>query len=171
MRHSGHVEINVISHVVKVITFHVSIHIQAKKETNQHIYIYISTYTTHKHEIGSAHNVIHYFTVAFTVLILKTRTFTVSNTTLITPHEHAADFTDNAEYWLKDYESPDFREQLSKLWDQLQPLYLQIHAYVRRKLRETYGEKLVTPRGPIPAHLLGKIQCTDQKQIFIISGH
>jgi hypothetical protein len=81
----------------------------------------------------------------------------VRNTTLITTHEHAADFTDNAEYWLKDYESPDFREQLSRLWDQLRPLYLQIHAYVRRKLRETYGEKLVTPRGPIPAHLLGKI--------------
>ncbi|XP_069674785.1 angiotensin-converting enzyme-like isoform X1 [Periplaneta americana] len=66
-------------------------------------------------------------------------------------------FTDNAEYWLKDYESPDFREQLSRLWDQLQPLYLQIHAYVRRKLRETYGENLVTPRGPIPAHLLGNM--------------
>jgi len=96
-------------------------------------------------------------TVASTVLILKTRTFTVRNTTLITPHGHAADFTDNAEYWLKDYESPDFREQVARLWDQVQPLYLQIHAYVRRKLRETYGEKLVTSRGPIPTHLLGKI--------------
>ncbi|XP_021941944.1 angiotensin-converting enzyme-like isoform X2 [Zootermopsis nevadensis] len=66
-------------------------------------------------------------------------------------------FTDTAEYWLKDYESPDFRDQVSRLWDQVQPLYLQIHAYVRRKLRETYGEKLVTRRGPIPAHLLGNI--------------
>lgn len=67
-----------------------------------------------------------------------------------------ADFTDNAEYWLKDYESPDFRDQVARLWDQVRPLYLQLHAYVRRKLRETYGEKLVTARGPIPAHLLGK---------------
>ncbi|XP_069674792.1 angiotensin-converting enzyme-like [Periplaneta americana] len=66
-------------------------------------------------------------------------------------------FTDNAEYWLKNYESPDFREQLSRLWNQLQPLYLQIHAYVRRKLRETYGEDIVTRRGPIPAHLLGNM--------------
>jgi hypothetical protein len=96
-------------------------------------------------------------TVPATALILNTRSLTVRNTTLITPNGHAADFTDNAEYWLKDYESPDFREQVSRLWDQVQPLYLQIHAYVRRKLRETYSEKLVTPRGPIPAHLLGKI--------------
>jgi len=78
-------------------------------------------------------------------------------------------FTDNAEYWLKDYESPDFREQLSRLWDQVRPLYLQIHAYVRRKLRETYGEKLVTPRGPIPAHLLGNMWTQTWNNILDIS--
>jgi hypothetical protein len=125
---------------------------QEKKAENCHI----SKHTTHKYQTGTEHNVIHYFTAAFSVLILNTRTFTVRNTTLITTNEHAADFTDNAEYWLKDYESPDFREQLSRRWDQVRPLYLQIHAYVRRKLRENYGEQLVTPRGPIPAHLLGK---------------
>ncbi|XP_021941995.1 angiotensin-converting enzyme-like [Zootermopsis nevadensis] len=80
------------------------------------------------------------------------------------------DFTDTAEYWLKDYESPDFRDQVSRLWDQVQPLYLQIHAYVRRKLRETYGEKLVTRRGPIPAHLLGNIWSQTWNNIMDISA-
>ncbi|PSN41387.1 Angiotensin-converting enzyme [Blattella germanica] len=67
------------------------------------------------------------------------------------------DFTNNAEFWLRDYEAPDFKEQVSKLWEKIEPLYLQIHAYVRRKLRETYGEELVKPRGPIPAQLLGNM--------------
>ncbi|XP_023709018.2 angiotensin-converting enzyme-like [Cryptotermes secundus] len=78
-------------------------------------------------------------------------------------------FTDNAEYWLKDYESPDFRDQVARLWDQVRPLYLQLHAYVRRKLRETYGEKLVTARGPIPAHLLGNMWSQTWNNILDIS--
>ena len=37
-----------------------------------------------------------------------------------------------------------------------QPLYEQLHAYVRHRLYETYGE-IVDPEGPIPAHLLGNM--------------
>ena len=37
-----------------------------------------------------------------------------------------------------------------------QPLYEQLHAYVRQRLYETYGE-IVDPHGPIPAHLLGNM--------------
>ena len=36
-----------------------------------------------------------------------------------------------------------------------QPLYEQLHAYVRQRLHEKYGD-VVDPEGPIPAHLLGK---------------
>jgi Angiotensin-converting enzyme. len=66
------------------------------------------------------------------------------------------DFTDAAEYWLDAYDTPDFRDQVAKLWDQIRPLYLQIHAYTRRRLNEKYGDKVVNRRGPIPAHLLGE---------------
>ncbi|XP_063230814.1 angiotensin-converting enzyme-like [Bacillus rossius redtenbacheri] len=66
-------------------------------------------------------------------------------------------FTDNAEYWLTDYEANDFPEQVDRLWKQLEPLYKQLHAYVRRKLREAYGDEVVSARGPIPAHLLGNM--------------
>jgi len=45
---------------------------------------------------------------------------------------------------------------LDRLWDQVRPLYLKLHAYTRLKLREKYGD-LVPAAGPIPAHLLGNI--------------
>ncbi|XP_008198828.3 angiotensin-converting enzyme-like [Tribolium castaneum] len=65
-------------------------------------------------------------------------------------------FTNNAENWLDNYEDAQFRGQIEGLWEQLKPLYLQIHAYVRFKLREKYGE-VVSEKGPIPAHLLGNM--------------
>lgn len=40
------------------------------------------------------------------------------------------------EMWIYPYESDNFRENLAHLWNQLKPLYQQLHAYVRRKLRE-----------------------------------
>ncbi|EEB18604.1 Angiotensin-converting enzyme precursor, putative [Pediculus humanus corporis] len=66
-------------------------------------------------------------------------------------------FTDTSEFWLKDYEADDFKDQVEVLWEQVKPLYLQLHAYVRRRLREQYGEEHVSKRGPIPAHLLGNM--------------
>ncbi|XP_025834025.1 angiotensin-converting enzyme [Agrilus planipennis] len=65
-------------------------------------------------------------------------------------------FTDYTEMWLDDFESSDFRQQVQKLWEQLKPLYLQIHAYVRFQLRKKYGD-IVSEKGPIPAHLLGNM--------------
>ena len=38
-----------------------------------------------------------------------------------------------------------------------QPLYEQLHAFVRQRLHEKYGNALVDPEGPIPAHLLGNM--------------
>ncbi|CAL7935105.1 unnamed protein product [Xylocopa violacea] len=66
-------------------------------------------------------------------------------------------YSDNAAYWMKDYEADDFPDQIEALWQQLKPLYLQLHAYVRRELRKKYGEDIVSKDGPIPAHLLGNM--------------
>ncbi|KAK7075583.1 hypothetical protein SK128_019630 [Halocaridina rubra] len=65
-------------------------------------------------------------------------------------------FEDAGEQWRSEYETDDFREQLEELWDKLRPLYEQLHAYVRSRLRAQYGEENVPQRGPIPAHLLGE---------------
>ena len=61
-----------------------------------------------------------------------------------------------AEWWQSEYEVPDFEQQLAKLWEDVKPLYQQLHAYVRKRLRDKYGDHIVSPKGPIPAHLLGK---------------
>lgn len=41
-------------------------------------------------------------------------------------------------------------------------MYEQIHAFVRRHLRQKYGEDVVPAKGPIPAHLLGNIKVKTQ---------
>ncbi|KAK8746314.1 hypothetical protein OTU49_017362, partial [Cherax quadricarinatus] len=66
-------------------------------------------------------------------------------------------FEDAGAYWRSDYETDDLHKELQELWDVLRPLYEHLHAYVRKKLREKYGEKVVPRSGPIPAHLLGNM--------------
>ncbi len=57
------------------------------------------------------------------------------------------------------YDMPpdDFARELDRLWEQVRPLYIQLHAYVRWKLREKYGDQGVPASGPIPADLLGNM--------------
>ena len=59
----------------------------------------------------------------------------------------------------------DFTKELDRLWAQVRPLYLKLHAYVRMKLREKYGD-VVPEKGPIPAHLLGNIWAQDWENIY-----
>ncbi len=67
-------------------------------------------------------------------------------------------FADTGAMWRSKYDMPpaDFARELDRLWEQVKPLYLSLHAYVRWKLREKYGDA-VPANGPIPAHLLGNM--------------
>ena len=58
--------------------------------------------------------------------------------------------------WLRNYESDSFKDDIDELWFAMIPLYEEIHAYVRAKLREVYGASVLGDDGLIPAHLLGK---------------
>ncbi|XP_071837203.1 angiotensin-converting enzyme-like [Apostichopus japonicus] len=69
----------------------------------------------------------------------------------------ANDQPDSGAYWRSWYETADFEEQMERLYDELGPLYLQLHAYVRRKLYEHYGPDKIDITGPIPAHILGNM--------------
>jgi peptidyl-dipeptidase A len=60
--------------------------------------------------------------------------------------------------WRSKYESDTLEQDLEQLYQELQPLYLNLHAYVRRALYRYYGSEVINTRGPIPAHLLGKSQ-------------
>ncbi|XP_042312779.1 angiotensin-converting enzyme 2 [Sceloporus undulatus] len=74
-------------------------------------------------------------------------------------------YADYGDYWRGDYEvdSPDvYRYQRAQLitdventFQQIKPLYEQLHAYVRHNLQKVYGSKHIDPKGCLPAHLLG----------------
>jgi len=68
-------------------------------------------------------------------------------------------YADTGALWRSQYDMPpdDFSKELDRLWEQVKPLYVQLHAYARWKLREKYGKDVVPENGPIPAHLLGNI--------------
>ncbi|HJS73270.1 MAG TPA: M2 family metallopeptidase [Vicinamibacteria bacterium] len=68
-------------------------------------------------------------------------------------------FADLGAMWRSKYDMPpdEFAKELDRLWEQVKPLYVSLHAYVRRRLAETYGKDLVPANGPIPAHLLGNM--------------
>ncbi|MBW8772421.1 MAG: M2 family metallopeptidase [Gemmatimonadetes bacterium] len=68
-------------------------------------------------------------------------------------------FANTGAMWRSGYDmTPEqFDAELERLWGQMRPLYVQLHAYVRRKLVERYGAGIVPPNGMIPAHLLGNM--------------
>ncbi len=68
-------------------------------------------------------------------------------------------FRDLGELWRSGYDmTPEqFTADVERLWSEVRPLYEALHCHVRAKLAETYGEQLVPPGKPIPAHLLGNM--------------
>ncbi len=66
-------------------------------------------------------------------------------------------FRDTGALWRSKYDMPpdEFAAELDRLWEQVKPLYVSLHTYVRKRLREKYGAAAVPERGAIPAHLLG----------------
>ena len=69
--------------------------------------------------------------------------------------------------WRAKYDMPpdDFARELDRLWDQVKPLYLSLHAYVRNRLHEKYGDA-VPATGAIPADLLGNMWAQDWDNIY-----
>lgn len=74
-------------------------------------------------------------------------------------------FSDAGAFWLREYESETFKEEIEQLWQTLKPFYQQMHAYVRAKLRDTYGDQF-TEDGLIPAHLLGNMWAQSWENIY-----
>ncbi len=80
-------------------------------------------------------------------------------------------FKDTGAMWRAKYDMPpdEFARELDRLWDQVRPLYVSLHAYVRWKLREKYGD-IVPANGPIPAHLLGNIWAQDWTNTYKLAA-
>jgi peptidyl-dipeptidase A len=77
-------------------------------------------------------------------------------------------FADAGAFWRSNYDMPPdaFSAEVDRLWDQLRPLYLSLHAYVRGQLAKQYGDNVVRAHGPIPAHLLGNIWAQEWNNVY-----
>jgi peptidyl-dipeptidase A len=81
-------------------------------------------------------------------------------------------FVDTGAMWRSGYDmTPEqFSAELERLWNQVRPLYLSLHTYVRARLAKQYGTDLVPLNGPIRADLLGNIWAQEWGNIFPILG-
>jgi peptidyl-dipeptidase A len=81
-------------------------------------------------------------------------------------------FKDVGAMWRAGYDmSPEqFSAEVERLWQQVRPLYLALHTYVRARLSQHYGPGLVPPNGPIPADLLGNPWAQEWGNVFPLMG-
>ncbi|KAF1719651.1 M2 family metallopeptidase [Pseudoxanthomonas wuyuanensis] len=68
-------------------------------------------------------------------------------------------FADAGEMWRSGYDMTpaEIAAETDRLWDQVKPLYEQLHCYTRTKLQATYGSERGQVNGLLPAHLMGNM--------------
>jgi peptidyl-dipeptidase A len=81
-------------------------------------------------------------------------------------------FTDIADMWLANYDMPskDMEATVERLWTQVEPLYADLHCYVRGRLNAKYGDAVQPKTGPIRADLLGNMWAQDWGNIADIAS-
>ena len=77
-------------------------------------------------------------------------------------------FKDTGAMWRDNYDmTPEqFSAEIERLWKQVEPLYISLHAYVRKQLIKKYGKIADRPDGLIPAHLLGNMWAQEWGNIY-----
>jgi peptidyl-dipeptidase A len=77
-------------------------------------------------------------------------------------------FADTGVLWRSGYDmTPDaFSADLERLWKQVEPLYSELHAYVRARLIRKYGAIAERRDGMIPADLLGNMWAQEWGNIY-----
>lgn len=68
-------------------------------------------------------------------------------------------FADTGEMWRSGYDMTpaEFAAETDRLWDQVKPLYEQLHCYTRARLEQAYGTDKGQVNRMIPAHLTGNM--------------
>jgi peptidyl-dipeptidase A len=76
-------------------------------------------------------------------------------------------FADTGAMWRAKYDmTPDqFATETDRLWNQVRPLYLALHAYVRTRLHQKYGDAQPAT-GPLRADLLGDMWAQEWDNIY-----
>ena len=80
----------------------------------------------------------------------------------------ALGYKDLGVLWRAGYDmSPeDFDKESERLWQQVKPLYQELHCYARVRLAKKYGADKVPAGQPIPAHLLGNMWAQQWNNIY-----
>lgn len=81
---------------------------------------------------------------------------------------HELGYADLGEMWRAEYDmSPvEFEAEALRLYNQVKPLYDELHCYARNSLAKHYGEDKVPLDAPIPAHLLGNMWAQTWDNIY-----
>ena len=77
-------------------------------------------------------------------------------------------FADTGALWRSGYDmTPEqFSAELERVWSEVEPLYKELHTYVRKKLIGKYGAVAERKDGMIPAHLLGNMWAQEWGNIY-----
>lgn len=77
-------------------------------------------------------------------------------------------FADLGAMWRSNYDmDPDaFAAETERMWQEVKPLYIALHTYVRSKLNEKYGDEVQPRTGPIRADLLGNMWAQEWGNIY-----
>ena len=79
-------------------------------------------------------------------------------------------YRDTGELWRAGYDMTpaQFSDEVERAWQQLKPLYDELHTYVRNRLIAKYGKAADRPDGMIPAQLLGNMWAQEWGNIYDI---
>jgi peptidyl-dipeptidase A len=82
-------------------------------------------------------------------------------------------FKDMGAMWRSNYDmTPEqFSAEVERLWNQVQPFYESLHAYVRARLVKQYGEQAVTREGLIRSDLLGNPWAQEWSNIYPLASN
>jgi peptidyl-dipeptidase A len=77
-------------------------------------------------------------------------------------------FANLGDLWRSGYDMTPaaFEKETDRLWQQVKPLYDDLHCKVRSELAKVYGKDKVPLDGPIPAHLLGNMWAQEWDHIY-----
>ncbi|MBV9882367.1 MAG: M2 family metallopeptidase, partial [Sphingomonadaceae bacterium] len=81
---------------------------------------------------------------------------------------HELGFADTGAMWRSKYDmSPDeFAALTERLWNQVRPLYQELHCFARAGLNRRYGDAVQPANGPIRADLLGNLWAQEWGNIY-----
>lgn len=77
-------------------------------------------------------------------------------------------FANVGDLWRSNYDMTpaEFAATTERLWQEVKPLYDQLHCYVRAELNERYGNEVQAATGPIRADLLGNMWAQEWGNIY-----